>query len=689
MRCQIRKLFFTIFRFFESVLRSEHTVDALRNTVAVILPIIVFFNMGWPTTGIGVGIGALMICMTDLPGNRSDKFKTSWISVLIFTMVAILTAWSTQQPVLMVAMMVIITFLLTMLGILGQRMAAIGLMGIILATFTIGLKPKDALLYGNYIFLGGVWYYLISLLQIAVFPYRSLHRTIAQTERETAALLKLRAQGYNPEVSLSGFNQRNMRLHLKLANNHELIRQLLLSDRWTMNRLNHKGRVYLEKSINLIDLYEQVSAVHYDYPYLRKQFADTGTLPLIQQSIELLAKLLTKPNHRLFIQEFEDLRLALLQKTTVLQEGQKSLLKQILANIEEIYGLILSIHQPNTNSHLDENTEPYRDRFQERFRDFLTPSPVQARVIKHHFSLNSPVFRFSLRLSALCLVALLLITWLANEHYSYWLLLTMLVVSRPSYRQTIKRNVERLGGTIAGLLIGWGTIHYVDVNWQLVISVIGLFGFFAFNRTVYSISALCITLAVILSLNVYEGNFWQLVSDRVIFTIIGVLLCLGATFLFPIWNAPRLSNLMADVLQANLLYFRSVVALKPHDVEALHQTRLARKHSHQQLSALSEAIQAAQKEPFKKQLNWPLVKRIQLFNYQFNVLTATFAGMQKQGRPFLPGDDIATIEHNLQQSLTNIKKLNLRQTTNLPDWEEEPLHLLKVSSYLLSVTKKI
>jgi len=679
---QFRKFFFTIFRLFESVFGSEHTVDALRNTIAVILPIIVFFNLGWPTTGIGVGIGALMICMTDLPGNRSGKFKTAWLSVVIFTVVAVLTAWSTQQPILMVAMVVVITFLLTMLGVLGQRMATIGLMGIVLATFTIGLKTKDALLYGNYIFWGGVWYYLISLLQISVFPYRSLRRAIAQTERETAALLKLRAQGYNPEVSLSGFNQRNMRLHLKLANNHELIRQLLLSDRWTMNRLNDKGRTYLEKSINLIDLYEQVSAVHYDYPYLRKQFDSTGVLPLIQQSIELMAKLLTRPNHQLFMQEFEGLRLALLQKAEVLQESQKTLLKQILTNIDEIYSLILSVHRPNINRQLDENTE----RYGERFQDFLTLTPVQAKAIKRHFSLNSPIFRFSLRLSALCLVALLLITWLSDEHYSYWLLLTMVIVSRPSYGQTIKRNAERLGGTVVGLLIGWATIHYVDATWQLVISVIGLFGFFAFNRIAYSISAVCITMAVILCLNVYEGNLWQLVSDRAIFTIIGVLLCLGAAFLFPIWNAPRLSSLMAEVLQANLLYFLSVVALKPHDVDALHQSRLARKFSHQQLSALSEAIQAAQKEPFKKQLNWPLIKRVQLFNYQFNVLTATFAGMQKQGKPFLSENDMIVIERNLQQSLVNINRLDLKQLTDLPNWSEQPLHLLEVSAYLANIS---
>lgn len=659
---------------------SEHTVDALRNTLAVILPIIFFYNLGWPTTGIGIGIGALMICMTDLPGNRADKFKAAWISVLIFTIVALLTALSTSLPLLMIFVVVAITFLLTMSAVLGQRMAAIGLMGIILATFTIGLKPKDPILYANYIFWGGVWYYVISLLQISVFPYRSLNRAISQAERETSALLRLRAQGYNSKVSLSGFNQRNMRLHLKLASSHELIRQLLLSDRKAIQKLNPKVAAYLEKSINLIDLYEQVSAVHYDYPYLRKQFENTGALPLIQQSIELLAKLLLRPNHQQSVTQFEDLHIALLQKAETLEEGRKVLLRQILANIDEIYTLIIAIHQPKIDKQFNEDTE--------RYRDFLTLTPVQAKAIKSHFLLGSPIFRFSLRLSALCLVAMILIAWLTEEHYSYWLLLTMVIVSRPGYRQTMKRNAERLGGTAVGLLIGWSLSQFAGIPTQLAVSVLGLFGFFAFNRVAYSISAVCITVAVILCLNVYDGDLWRLVSDRALFTIVGVLLCLGATFVFPIWNAPRLSTLIAEVVKANLLYFRAVVKLKPNNLDSIHQTRLARKLSHQQLSALSEAIQAAQKEPFKKQLNWSLIKRMQLFNYQFNVLTATFASLQKQGGSFLSKDDIEVIEGNLEQSLTNIHQIDLKDSIELPAWGDQPLHLLEVSNYLANIQKR-
>lgn len=674
MSSKPKKHFSAIVRLF----KSEHSVDALRNTLAVILPIIYFFYLGWPTTAIGIGIGALMICMTDLPGNRSDKIKAAWVSTLIFTFVATITAWSTSFPALMIITVILVTFTLTMLGIVGQRMNAIGLMGIILATFTIGLKPANPLWYGSYIFWGGLWYSIISLSQIWIFPYRSLRRAIKQTERDTAALLKLRAKGYDPAFSLSGFNQSNMRLHLKLANQHELIRQLLLSDERAMREVSAKGKFFLEKSTNLIDLYEQVSAVHYDYPYLRNQFVSTGALPLIQHSIELLAKLLSRPTNDA-LTEFERLRLQLRHKVDELDHQKASLLQQILTNIDEISTLIAAIHQPNIT--IPSNEEEVR------VRDFLTPAPIQASAIKQHFSLRSPIFRFSLRLSTLCLIALLLITWLSNEHYSYWLLLTMVIVSRPSYGQTIKRNAERFGGTVIGLAIGWLVINSVGIPWQLSISVIGLFVFFAFNRVAYSVSVIGITLCVILCLNVYEGNLWQLVSDRVLFTVLGIALCLAATFLFPIWSAPRLSTLLTEVLKANYSYLEATLALKPSHLASIHQTRLARKLSHQRLSMLSEAIKAAHKEPFRKKLNWPLINRLQLLNYQLNVLIATLGSMQRQNKPLLETAQIDQINESLRMSLKNAETLNLHRQFPLPSWTNKPLNLMEVSAHLNKIIR--
>lgn len=666
----------TRFNRFLQRINSEDTADALRNTLAVVLPMLLFFYLDWPTTGIGIGVGTMIICMTDLPGNRRDKVNTAWLSILLFTAVAIITAWSTQHRPLMVVLMVVLTFILSMFGVLGNRMFVTGSLAIAVGTFTIGLKPENSLLYGSYIFYGGVWYYAISLLQIHLFPYRSLRRAIIETQRSTASLLELRASGYNPAQSLIGFNDKNIRLHLKLAQQHELLRQLLLTDRQTMRPENKKGNAFVAKGLNLIDLYEQVSAVHYDYPHIRKVLATTNALPLIEEIGQLFASELRISSN--LSGQFIKLLAKLQDHISTATPEQRQVLQHIQINLVEIHDLIVALQQGAISNTIDDP---------KRYQEFLTSPQDSVKRIKHHFSLQSPVFRFALRLTLLSFAALILITYFAKEHYSYWILLTMIVVSRPSFGLTLKRNKQRLIGSVIGIALGWAVANLTTVPTQLIASAVFLFGFFAFNRLQYTWSVICITVAVILCLNLYEGQLWNLITGRMLFTVLGVLLCLGAAFLFPIWNAPRLSTLIKDVANANFSYFKAVNHIKPHDLHSIHQARLARKHSHQQLAFLSEAITAAAQEPFAKKVNWPLVKRLQLYHYKTNVLIASFGGMKKSGTANFTIQQISKFDQNFNEIISAADQLNLNATVALPVKADQPMTLMEVSGHLAELIK--
>ena len=166
---------------------SEYFIDALRNTLAVLAPIVLFFNLGETDKAIGMGVGALLICLTDLPGNRFDKWWTAFVSNIFFFFTAAFTAYCLSNYVLLFVFSILLTFVLTMLNAMGTRMGSIGMMSLILMIFTIGLQPQYALHYAIYILLGGLWYYTLSLAQIYIYPYRSLNRTLHQCQRQTAA----------------------------------------------------------------------------------------------------------------------------------------------------------------------------------------------------------------------------------------------------------------------------------------------------------------------------------------------------------------------------------------------------------------------------------------------------------------------------------------------------------------------
>lgn len=662
-----------------TALKSEDSVDALRNTFAVVLPIIVFLQLQWPITAIGVGVGALMLCMTDLPGNTQDKVRGAWQSVLLLCVIAFVTAWIVKYVVLMVLFILLLTFLMTMLSVFGQRPASIGLMAIILATFTIGLRPADPLLWGFYIAVGGTWYYMISLLQISLFPFRSLTRAITKTQSLTATLLLLRAKGYNPTKDLTGFNDKNIKLHLKITNEHETIRQLLLKDKKASYLNKVESRLLLEKSISLMDLYEQVSAVHHDYPYLREQFQHTPLLALIERMIKLLANVLTAPQYTHMLAEVDSIRQALAAEKAQLSDAKRNLLQQIFDNIDRICSLIIAVRAP---------ADTLKGTDSERFTDFLTTVPTHVVALKDHMHFASPIFRFSLRLTLLSFVAITFIALYAEEHYSYWFLLTMVLVSRPSYGHTIKRNIDRILGTGAGLILGWTLANTYGISAQLYICIFTLYIFFAFNRLRYGISVVAITTTVVLCLNVYSGDLLRLVSDRLFFTIMGVALCLAAPFVFPIWNAPRLRKLLADVVASNSAYLHAVIHLQPHEVNSIYQTRLARKQSQQHLAAFSEAILAAQREPFKRNVNWQTVKQVQVLNYQINVLIAAYTNFktQQNATEALP----LLLQSQSELTLAIAAAANFKPTNSqVPKIEGQlPLDLLNASKRLVSILQQ-
>ncbi|MFD2146066.1 hypothetical protein [Mucilaginibacter antarcticus] len=62
---------------------SENTADALRNTLTVLLPLLLLYSK-LPQMAVGMSVGALLISLTDLPGNRRAKTRSALQCISIF-----------------------------------------------------------------------------------------------------------------------------------------------------------------------------------------------------------------------------------------------------------------------------------------------------------------------------------------------------------------------------------------------------------------------------------------------------------------------------------------------------------------------------------------------------------------------------------------------------------------------------
>ncbi|QNN41116.1 FUSC family protein [Pedobacter roseus] len=629
---------------------GEYFSDALRTTITVVLPIILFFYLGNPEAAKGIGVGALLISLTDLPDNRLNKLKTALSSIIVFFCTTLVVSSILYSQYLTAVIVVIAAFSCSMFAVYGQKLSLIGTMALIVCTFVMGLHPARPLYFSSYIFLGGVWYYVISLIQILIRPYRSLHHAIFECLMSSAVFLNAKAKNYDVDIPLDLQQKEAIKLHIKVNQKHELIRNLLLTDKYAMNPDNPKGQLLLERARLLIDLYEQLNAVHYDYALVRNTLATGPSLKLIANLIELLAKELEELGRHVRSAkaykgevatniEYYQKRLMLLQEMERLNESQRKIVLKVVSNMNDIVRIIEMIRG-------NERT-PEKD-LQELSGAISYPLFITGDrfSIKEHLSLKSPIFRFSLRLAICFLFGFLLIWQLEPSKYSYWLFLTLVIVARPKFSITWKRNLQRLKGSLGGIVIGLVMIYFIKNPAVLLsFSVIFLLGFYAFNRLNYTVSVLFITPAVILTLGSYQGHFDHIVHDRILFTVLGCVIAILATYLFPIWDSRQLKEKINKATKDCLQYLKVAIERKENLSENI--SRMARKDANLSLSALSEAIESASQEPMRKHIDFNALYGVQSTIYQINaIITSIYLSLNhkpEQADPVV----VSQIENNL------------------------------------------
>ncbi|MES2828129.1 MAG: FUSC family membrane protein [Bacteroidota bacterium] len=608
---------------------GEYFSDAVRNTLAVVLPIGILYSYNQPNAAVGVGVGTLLISLTDLPGNRGDKLKTALLSNAVFFLTALAFTVSLGYPILLGVAFFAGTFALSMLSLKGQRASVIGTMAIILSTFILGLRPANPVEFSFYILCGGVWYYTLSLLQVAVAPYRSLHHALFESLTAMSGFMRAKADCYNPDADLQTAITKGIRLHVRVTAKLDVVRQLLLGDRMAMRSESKRGGALLSTARGIISLYEQASAIHYDYARIREILQQQGTLGLVAGLIQTLAdrmeklgqSFLTKPGSKtVLISESEDFLLGLAKLEAMVEQnaGDSIVSRRILENLQELHDQLNDL--VNLRLALKEGNQVTLEN-PDQYSVFIgNGNSIKARS-KQALRFQHPVSRFSLRLALCFLTAYVISVFLPGEKYSYWMLLTIVIVSRPRFAITWKRNQQRLIGTLSGVLIALAFLLVIKQTIVLLtLAAIFLTGFFAFNRIRYGLSVAFITPAVLMTLAVFHGQPEALWAERIAFTAAGCAITFAGLYLFPIWDAEQLTKLVNGAILANAGFLRAIL----YTNTSLEQ-QLARKAAHLSLAELSEALGYARSEPNANISQLEDLEYLHTINFRINgVITSVY-----------------------------------------------------------------
>jgi uncharacterized membrane protein YccC len=182
-------------------------------------------------------------------------------------------------------------------------------------------------------------------------------------------------------------------------------------------------------------------------------------------------------------------------------------------------------------------------------------SPLRvASQLAANFTRSSLLLRHAARVTLVCGLDVVLIFLLHIDH-GYWLLLTSLIVLQPHVSGTMRRGLQRIGGTVGGGILA--ALLAVALHSQFTTAAV-LFPLALLSLSILPVSytafSFFLTPTFVLAWLPYSGD-WQLALIRTLNTIGGALLSVAAMhFLFPSYERERAPQYLRSSLAADRRY---------------------------------------------------------------------------------------------------------------------------------------
>ena len=553
-------------------------------------------------------LGTIACALAETDDNWRGRLRALLVTLLCFALAAFSVQTLFPHPWLFLAGMVLSTFCLTMLGAISPRYQAIAYGTLILSIYTtIGMDQRggssQAFWLEPVLLLGGAtWYGLLSVLWSALFTHQPVQQNLAQLFRVLGGYLQLKAALFEP---VRGVDQEVMRLALAQRNG-QVVTALNATKESIWSRMeavpSHRMQYYLRLYFIAQEVHERASSSHSPYGELTEAFFHSDVLFRCQRLLNLQGAACVRLARAVLLrvpvipetasaQAQQDLQDALAHLEAQPQPHWQRLLASLTAlakNLGTLQARLASANQteqdaePQDHSLLDRSPQSLREAV-ERVRLQLTPS--------------TPLFRHAVRLSLALAIGYGLLHWI-HARQGYWILLTTVFVCQQSFGATRKRMVQRVSGTMLGLVAGWAVFRlFPHPLLQAMFAVVAGVVFFGNRTRRYMVATGAMTLVVLLCFN-QIGDGYRLIVPRMVDTLLGSLIAGLAVFLIlPDWQGRRMHEVAARPLAACSKYLREIMAQYQSGKRDDLAYRLARRNAHNADAALSTALHNLFQEP--------------------------------------------------------------------------------------------
>jgi uncharacterized membrane protein (TIGR01666 family) len=654
----------------KSFFYSQYFSDGLRISTGILLPSLVLMEFNQFDLGLTLSLGALCICVIDNPGPVTHKRNSMGVGNLCLFVVAAVTGFARLNIFTLGLEITVFSFLFSMFTVYGNRAASVGTSSLLIMIFMMdkALPASGVLAYSATILLGGIWYMIFSLVFFGIRPYRAAQQTLGESVADIAKFLRIKANFYISEKDIDENYRKLVSQQIQVSQHQDAVREMVFKSRLLVRESTGASRLLVLTFVDLVDMYEQIMATHYDYSHIREKYKDTGILNEIARILHHMADelddiayiVLSNTRHRHmkdFSVELEKLKSKIDDIDKNKHETSNLVLKKILINLRTLSESINNIYNYYNSKAALKSTEVRGDV---EYSQFVTHQDYAPHIFFDNLTLGSSTFKHALRVALVCLIGFITAKTVAQGHHSYWVLLTIIVILKPGFSLSKQRNYQRLIGTIGGGAIGIMILSFIpDTTAQFVFLMVFMIGAYSFQRLNYVVSVIFMTPYVLILFKFLGVGLLNVAQERILDTLIGSSIALIASYIiFPTWEFEQIQETLRDVIVANINYLVTIAESLSGKTINTTMYKLARKEVYVKSANLSATFERMTSEPKSKQRKIKEVHKFVVLNHILSSYIANIAsGLVKKETQQLHPEALKLVKKNISVLNESNKKL--------------------------------
>ncbi len=566
-------------------------------------------------------LGAIACALAETEDHWRNRLGTLLVTLACFAVAAFAIELLLPYPLIFATSLPLATFFLVMLGAISGRYATIAGATLILSVYSMisadqsGSASPDLLREPALLLTGAAWYGVMSMAWSALSPQRAVRHALARLFDTLAEAIDGKAALFPP---LPGVDREA--LQLKLAMQNEQVVQALnetrvvLIDRIGTRRPRGATAARLRLYFMAQDIHERINSSHHPYDALADAFFHSDVLFRCEHLLRLEADSCRRRAESLRLRLPLDADVEASVALEDVRDAVEALRRQphppAAHLLRSLDALLRNMGAIRTQLSGDTTLGAPADGEESALQDPAPHSPAEAwSRIRVQFTTGSLRFRHALRLAIALLVGYGVLR-LVHPQNGYWILLSTLFICQPSYIATRRRLLQRVAGTVIGVVLGWAALQLLPHGpVQLPLVVMAGVGFFAARQRRYTTATGSITLFVVLCFNQF-GSGYEVMWPRLLDTLIGAMIAALATyFILPDWQRRQLDQVLADTMRTDARYLAQVIAQYANGKRDDLPYRIARRDAHNADATLSGVLSNMLREPDRhRQGSEPLLR---------------------------------------------------------------------------------